>query len=130
MSAFVWSDSYNIGDPTVDAQHSYLFALANELVESADQAALTDNAMKLFRYVREHFTYEESLMKRIGVPDEEQRAHIEMHDGLITLLSSISERIHRGDWSPAELDDFMNGWLLGHIARVDMGLSAYAKARV
>jgi hemerythrin len=124
--AFHWNDRFCIGDETIDNQHRYLFSLANALAESDGNNAMTANVMKLFRYVREHFSYEEAVMRRIGYP--ELHEHAALHDDLITQLSALSERIFRGRLSNQELDRFMNFWLLNHIVQVDTKLSEYMSA--
>lgn len=123
--AFVWNDRYCIGDDVIDGQHRYLFSVANDLAASEGKDALTANAMKLFRYVREHFSHEEAVMRRVGYP--EQHEHRALHDGLITELAALSERISRDRLSTRELERFMNHWLLGHIVQVDQKLAAYLK---
>jgi hemerythrin len=129
MVTFAWNNRYCIGDPSVDAQHSYLFTLAGELVESKDKETLTRNAMKLFRYVREHFNYEEALMREVDYPEEERREHVALHDQLISHLTAICQRINLGCWTPEELEVFMNSWLLGHIVDVDSELADYMRMR-
>jgi hemerythrin len=125
MTTFYWSERFCIGDETIDAQHCYLFALANELLTTTGKVALTQCAMKLFRYVREHFNHEEALMRRIGYPDEQD--HVHLHDELITRLATISQAIQQDEWSSQEMELFMVRWLLGHILQVDIRLAEYMK---
>ena len=121
MAIFSWKEDYRVGDATIDSQHQYLFALANDLVEAQGKAQLTDNAMKLFRYVREHFDHEEAVMRQIGYPAYQE--HLALHEQLINQLSAISRDICNEQWSVADLQQFMNQWLLGHIVETDTKLS-------
>ena len=125
MALFSWNEDYCIGDATVDSQHKYLFSVANELVDSQDKAELTNNAMKLFRYVREHFDYEEAVMRQIEYPA--YREHVAMHEELITQLSAISSDIRNDRWSVAELQQFMDRWLTVHIVEEDTKLTEFIK---
>jgi len=123
MPVFLWNESYCIGEALIDCQHQYLFQLANDLVESDDKAQLTENAINLFKYVKEHFSHEESVMRKINYPA--YREHVAMHDELINQLSAISSDISIGQGSVADLQNFMNNWLLGHIIEVDTKLAKY-----
>ena len=123
MAVFSWKEEYGIGDLLIDKQHQYLFSLANKLVESKGQAEVTNNAMKLFRYVREHFSDEEAVMRKAGYPAYAE--HVAMHEALITQLSVISSEICKDQWSMEALKEFMNQWLLGHIVEEDAKLGRY-----
>ena len=121
MAIISWKEEYCVGDTLIDSQHQYLFELANAVAESNGKTELTDNAMKLFRYVREHFTHEEAVMRKIGYPA--YRDHVAQHDDLITKLSVISSDIGKDQWSVAKLQQFMHAWLLGHVVKMDTKLS-------
>ncbi|BBL70603.1 bacteriohemerythrin [Methylogaea oryzae] len=123
MAIFSWKNDYRVGDATIDAQHEYLFALANEVVGSQSRAELTNHVMKLYRYVREHFSHEEAVMKQTSYPSYQE--HIAMHDQLMAQLTAISDSIGKDQWSVDELQRFMNQWLLGHILEVDTQLAAF-----
>lgn len=123
MAGFVWKAEYRVGDAIIDEQHEYLFALADVLLASQNKAELVGNVMKLYRYVREHFSHEESIMRRTGYPGYDE--HVAMHNQLIERLAAISDDIGQDRWSSEDLQTFMNGWLLGHIREVDTKMAAY-----
>lgn len=123
MAIFSWKADYCVGDATIDSQHQYLFALANEVVGSQNKAELVNHIMKLYRYVREHFSYEEALMRRIDYPSLQE--HIAMHDVLMAQLTAISDAIGKDQWSMPDLQEFMNVWLLGHVLEVDTKLVGF-----
>lgn len=125
MIDIAWKDDYYVGDVTIDSQHRYLFLLANELLNSRDKAELTHCVMKLFHYVHVHFDHEEAVMRRITYPA--YREHVAMHEALITGLSAISDDIHRDLWPMADLQQFMNGWLAGHIVTEDTKLCGFIR---
>lgn len=123
MGVIAWNESYRVGDEKIDAQHCYLFAAAEELVQAQGREAMTVCMMKLFRYVRQHFRHEEEVMRQSGYPDWEN--HVAMHDRLIDRLSALSREIHDDRWSSAGIEDFMNSWLVGHILHEDRKLARY-----
>ena len=128
MTICPWKESYCVGDVTIDSQHEYLFALANDLVEASTKDELTRNAMKLFRYVREHFDHEEAVMRASAYPD--LRLHVALHDELISRLSAIAEDIRHERWSQGEVQQFMNQWLAVHIVREDAKLAGFLPERL
>lgn len=123
MAIFCWKEEYGVGNSTIDRQHQYLFTLANNLVASQGQAEVTNNAMKLFRYVREHFSDEEAVMRKTGYPEYQE--HVAMHEALITQLSLVSTDICKDQWSMDELNEFMTQWLLVHIVEEDAKIGRY-----
>ena len=123
MANFSWNEEFRVGDEKIDSQHQYLFALANDLLESESKEALTGNAMLLFRYVREHFSHEEALMRKIDYPAYKE--HAAQHEQLIDRLSAISADIGKDRWCEADLQSFMSDWVLTHILKVDTQLGAY-----
>ena len=121
MATFSWQDSYRVGNELIDSQHQYLFALATEVVDAKDKSELTNNAMKLFKYVREHFDHEETVMRKTGYPAHQE--HVAMHETLINQLAAISSDIEKDRWSASALRQFMEEWLLGHIVETDTKLA-------
>lgn len=127
MSEFIWKTEYHIGDEVIDQQHQYLFDLANHVLVSENKAALTNDVMKLYRYVRDHFSYEERLMKEYHYADYPQ--HVAMHNALIDKLGMISDSIGHDCWDDKEIRSFMREWLLEHILNVDSKLGAFLKSK-
>lgn len=124
---FVWKDLYNVGDSGIDAQHRRLFDLANGLLHAGNEADLEDAAAQLHKYVRSHFRVEEHLMRRVGFPH--LREHQDLHRGLIERLDAIGAKIASGLPALADLQVFMNEWLVGHIIEQDTRLANFVAAR-
>lgn len=122
MSDFVWQDRYLIGNPTVDQQHQQLFKLANDLVQSKNQDAIAENAMRLYRHIREHFQTEEAFMKELGYPGYQR--HVEIHDLMLDKMTAISSKINRNEWHTEDIKLFMQEWI-AHITEEDMAIAAY-----
>ena len=118
-----WDDSYNIGDLQLDLQHKYLFCLANQFLAAVEKKELLDCAARLLLYTKDHFSYEESLMRKLNFP--EYGAHCALHNGLIARLEALIVDIDNDTWAKSGLADFMNHWALFHIPRADARLAEY-----
>lgn len=122
-----WNDSYLIGDDAVDAQHQQLFKLANRFLAATDKASLTLCAMQLYKYTREHFEYEEALMRKFSFPDH--KAHMEGHNRLIARLNLVGKCIENDTLNKQELEEFITDWALHHIPNEDARLASYVKGQ-
>jgi hemerythrin len=123
-----WKDSYCIGDAHIDRQHQELFALANTMFAARDQAALRLCAVRLYKHVREHFSAEESLMKRVGFPLYEQ--HVASHNRMLSGLNAISQDIASNTIDPSVVAVFLQDWSLNHIPNADAEVTRYVRAKV
>ena len=123
MTQFIWLNEYEIGNETVDQQHRYLFDLANQIVDPTNDAQKTHlNVLSLHHYVREHFAYEEALMRQCTFPGYER--HIKEHAELIRKLNEIGTGIISGDIGPLYIQEFMQNWLLEHILKQDTQIAS------
>lgn len=122
MSEFVWHDHYLIGNQKVDLQHQQLFNLANNLVQSKNQNDLAENAMLMYRHVREHFQAEEAFMKDCGYPHYQQ--HSATHNVMLDKLVDVSDKINRHEWKQHDVLKFMQEWI-AHILEEDSAINAY-----
>jgi hemerythrin len=118
-----WKDSYLLGEAEIDAQHRFVFALANEFIAAGDKAALTHCAMQLYQHTREHFKHEEALMRELQFP--EYAAHVEWHNQFISRLNDISACIGQDSLQRQDLVNLMSDWALKHIVQYDARLASY-----
>lgn len=123
MSEFNWKTEYNIGNAMVDAQHQNLFDLANQIVDATNSATLTRLFMLFYQHIREHFEAEEQLMKQNAYPDYER--HVAIHNQMLDRLIAITETIHAGTWTLADIKAFVASWVLVHILEEDKLLGEY-----
>lgn len=121
-----WQEAYKIGNADVDAQHQGIFELAEVFFEADSQAEKTACAMRLYQYTREHFAFEEKLMRSIAYPALAE--HVQQHNVLIGRLNAIAQRIGGGNLSAKDLELFLSDWLLGHIRVLDTKLAAFVAA--
>lgn len=127
--SLVWSESYEIGIPDIDADHRGIFSAFNKFSE-AIKSGLTDQDAKdafgvLFWYTVNHFNSEEHILKRSGYPDFE--AHRREHYGFEVKLYSIRAMFSDGNDIRDELYTFFKEWLLAHILGTDRKFGAYLK---
>jgi hemerythrin len=118
-----WNDSYLLGEAEIDAQHRFVFALANEFMQANDQTELTNCAMRLYQHTREHFKHEEALMRELKFP--EYAAHVAWHNQFISRLNDISASIAQGTLNLRDVDALMTDLALNHIVQHDARLAGY-----
>ena len=131
MTDFKWTSAIEIGHAEIDAQHKLLFllgeAVAESLVNSADQKPDTARLQALVEFSREHFAYEEGLMRSADFPEVER--HAKYHVSLLSELTTFCARMDRGrKTNAASLVDFLWNWLLLHIDTADRDLARWLKA--
>lgn len=120
-----WDESLSTGVSLLDEQHQALFDCLNDLEKATKQQAMlaTFHAMeKLGRYVKDHFSAEERLMKQCGYPwlTEHLQEHRSFSDKLFELRKCYLDH----DIS-ADLIAFLREWLERHVARTDMDYVPY-----
>lgn len=120
-----WREAYKIGDAAIDEQHQELFLRAGDVIAATNRESQTLSSLRLYQFMRSHFSHEEELMYRIGYP--EIKAHIEQHTALTVRLKAFLKNISNDNLIKAELEDFIAHWLLDHIGMVDSKLAAYLK---
>ncbi len=121
---------YYTGIAEIDQEHTHLFELAQETHDLLDDNMLHDKTeqltsllSELINYTKNHFAHEEAYMGSI------QYAHIPAH---VALHRSFEQNLMKFDLDLAGEDcekqdeivksllDFLIGWLIGHIQKVDM----------
>ena len=118
MTHFTWHDDYQIGNETIDQHHKYLFDLANKICDPHNIKDIKVNLMLLFKYVREHHSDEESLMRDSDYP--RYRIHVHEHEKLLNNLHKVSSDIGNGITNFKNIVECMQHWLLEHILKEDM----------
>ncbi|OAI18070.1 hypothetical protein A1507_10005 [Methylomonas koyamae] len=122
MKQFEWSDDYLVAEEAIDVQHRQLFALANDLIQSENQAQLQENVMRLYRHCREHFEAEETFMKNSAYPLTQ--AHTASHNLMLDKLVEASQIIQRGAWQQNDTLNFMHDWIQ-HVQTEDRAIGEY-----
>lgn len=122
-----WDDSYCIADDEINEQHQLLFRYVNDFLRAETDVAMTHSVIQLFKYTRQHFAYEEALMREVNFPEYE--AHLRMHDHLVSRLGVLGDRIADGSIDRTEIETFIKDWALGHIPRADAQLANFLRNR-
>ena len=104
MRKLEWNVQYSVGVPKLDRQHAYLFELAQRLVKHIDEKEILEKTIaELYRYVEQHFAYEESVMEKAHYDDVEshRKAHALMRTRLDLLAGQLRQGVlHRGELRP------------------------------
>ncbi len=114
---FVWDDKYSVKNPEIDQQHKGMFELGSQLSEVSDIRDIKSIIMRLYKYTREHFSYEEKMMRSIGFPLLAE--HTLLHENLITKLNKISSESIDTDEDVHRFKRFIWDWLIDHIMNED-----------
>ncbi len=123
-----WSSAFEIGIDSVDKQHSKLVSLLNDVyiaaVELRGQEAILKVLRGMAEYTKEHFSFEEGLMKESNYP--ELKAHMAMHLAFVEFVEKTIKRFEMDDFvSSVELITFLFDWLKNHILNADKQFSNY-----
>lgn len=132
---FAFSPKYHTGIELVDKEHSRLFEIIGETNDLIHNDLLHDKFDEIIHlidelrdYTRFHFADEEALMEEIHYPgiDAQKRAHTAFVDKLMEIDLAQMDEIdeHQQDYLN-ELIDFLAGWLINHILKMDKAIGAY-----
>ena len=121
---FIWLDSYQTGNKTIDQQHEKLFELANLVVDPANDPQKTHhNLLTLQHYVKVHFDEEEKIMLQNNIADYAE--HAAEHSDLLRKLDEIGTEIITNELGADEIMNRMQSWLFVHFFKKDMELREY-----
>ncbi|MEI6557817.1 MAG: bacteriohemerythrin [Rhodospirillaceae bacterium] len=135
LPLLIWTESLMIGVDAIDAEHQALLTLINDSLRCGETpfgaeegAAMIDRLLGL---AIEHFCHEEEVMVRIGYPDfhRHRRAHIKLREQARFLKRALAEE-GGAAISHAELAGFLSGWLIDHLAGMDMLLRPHIARHV
>lgn len=138
-----WEKRFELGIPTIDAQHKKLVDLCNELylviVRNKSRAtipgwqeALSDALRATVDYVKTHFADEEKLLAAVGYEGlEQQKAQ---HHGFTMKIAESLKTFNKATFQDAiDFVKFLYEWILQHIAVSDKqyvrAVMEYAKNR-
>jgi hemerythrin len=104
----VWDEAYGCGEPTIDAQHQRLFALANALfgatTSGQPSTEISLRLRKLSAHAAQHFQDEEILLQKVGYADFSQ--HAQCHVELLAQMRHLQQEAEQGSLELARLVDF------------------------
>lgn len=122
-----FSEEYKTGIAMIDGEHKTLFEITGRVYDILKAGATEEDAdniigilKELRQYTAEHFSDEEEYMASINY--EGLEAQIRAHRSFIAELDGINEdEIHKNPQDYVKsLIEFLLGWLINHILKVDM----------
>ncbi len=129
MEAFVWSERFDTGVASIDAEHRHLFELVNQVGEMLLRAQAPDAEIieGLFRelatYANTHFRNEEQLMQAAHIDAVHFDHHVRTHRQFIDQVKAMWAQRHSMS-APAEiLHSFLVAWLSFHILGEDQAMA-------
>lgn len=129
MPKFIWSEKFEMGIANLDAQHRYMFGLANEITAlaraDADPRQLNEAIEGLIEYVQLHFNAEERAMEKCGYPmlDKHRQEHVDLTQRLFKLGLTQPTKVQS-----LELSKLVIHWLQHHIMESDMAFGKFINA--
>lgn len=125
-----WNDKYSLADATLDEQHRMFINKANEYEEARKAGKTVEEISTYLRFLKEyakiHFAEEERYMVEVHYPDID--VHTGIHDSFVSRLMDMIVKLNTAgetDVLAAEIGEFINDWLIGHIKTVDHALAVY-----
>lgn len=122
-----FSEEYKTGIPLIDSEHRTLFQITERVYHILKEGAIEadpDNIIEILgelrRYTAEHFSDEEDYMRSIHYDGLDSQ--IRAHRTFIAELDGIDEdEIQKNPQEYVKsLIEFLLGWLIDHILKVDM----------
>lgn len=117
-----WKPALELGVPEIDADHRALVDMLNRVIAAEDREEAMVVLEELEHYTHYHFAREEALMAECGF--EFAREHEREHRTLYLEVRNQIDDLLSGERSLREIAQFMQRWLLRHIAGADRLLGA------
>jgi hemerythrin len=108
---------------TIDAQHKELQLRIERLLAATDRTTLALCLVALYQHIRDHFAYEEQLMRKLKYPAI--KVHVNQHQGLISRLNAMVKHISTEPIEKADLESFIADLTQNHIGTYDSQLGAF-----
>ncbi len=127
MALIKWTDDFNLGIESVDAQHRHLVEIVNKFDEAMCKGkgsrVMNEILNDLVGYTQEHFADEEKIMTEAGY--EGLKRHQAQHRQLLQKVERFQYEFnteHRRVTSTVQ--DFLKYWLTSHILKDDKAFAA------
>lgn len=127
---FKWDKEFNTGNTTIDEQHFKLVEMVNELLEvsinnnTINISTITTMSNKLNKYIQEHFSTEEIMMKNFSIDSRHSKKHFQYHKDFVEEIKKQFSTPHRLQ-NPKNFNDiieYLIRWLAYHILNTDKSL--------
>ena len=122
-----WTDDLSVHVKEIDDQHKTFIKILNDLYQSAVSMAprsrIGQTINKTIDYAVMHFSTEEKYFDKFNYPLAAE--HKEQHELLKQQAMVFKKRFESGEDLAFELLDFLEDWLVGHLATYDMKYSKF-----
>lgn len=125
MDTFQWTDKYRTHILSIDKQYRGLFERLNNLALAIYKGECKSNLRELAdffeKYIEEHFTLEETLMKQNNYPNYVN--HVMQHDQFRRMFKDFVNDLDRrgGDsYLAIRIEKELRRWWENHILKTDM----------
>ncbi len=132
MALLTWSNEYSVGIKDIDAQHTKLIGMINNLHDAMKdrkgKEALRPIIDDLIAYTVSHFGREEQLFAQHGYAEGVRHAGV--HKALTQQVLDLKTKIDSGTGVLAvEVMAFMKTWLTSHIMAEDKKYAPFLKSK-
>ena len=124
---FTWDDRYSVGIKELDEQHKRIFDLGNTIDDVGNLTQVKRTLLYLYKHTREHFDYEENLMRDAQYMKLDE--HREIHNDLIENLNNLSQQIANDNFSIFEFKKVVYDWIIDHIMNHDRDFIDFYKSQ-
>jgi hemerythrin len=128
-----WEEKYLLGIDQFDVHHKHLVDLLNEvyelfLLKNEDDGNLIRILDSLADYVKYHFDLEESWMRQVDYPRQEE--HVLEHKRFVFKLYEFNRQYQEDKVTlTLEIVSFLRRWLLDHILNADAKYGAFIRRK-
>lgn len=127
-----WDTAYDTGLRQIDLQHRELVNLINDTdtaMREGASAATTEAILQQLRaYVLFHFATEERLLTQATVDPSHAEAHRQAHAAFTAYVDRAFQLWSQQDLHLADIVQFLENWLIGHIQGTDKDLARLLQA--
>jgi len=121
---FYWNKNFEIGIPSLDAQHRRLVDMINELAGAISDGAKLPEIHELFgalmEYAAVHFRDEELLLEQSPLSADDKDRHRRAHRGFVDKVKDVTQHHDLLKTEVAEsVLEFLVTWLISHILGSD-----------
>lgn len=121
---FEWTKDISVGNVDIDTQHQRLLSQINKILDDIFNGVSEEEVGEalgfLDSYIKDHFSYEEEYMKKIGYPNTED--HIKLHNNFIEKYYKFKEEFKDGinkEKLISDIESYIGEWWVNHIGKED-----------
>jgi diguanylate cyclase (GGDEF)-like protein/hemerythrin-like metal-binding protein len=121
--SFSWKEKWNCGEKGIDEQHRELFHTISRLVSNSysmeDTTMAIEQIDSVTKELRDHFEYEEKILKEVGY--EDHLRHKSIHLRLLELIEQTKRDLVEGDMVVSTAFLFLFDYvIIGHVLKEDV----------